>query len=140
MNARCRQTGLSYAEALLAVIVLAIALVPAIEALQTAFTGAAVTETVVQWQQLLSTRAEEVLAEPYASLNAAALAAGSETTPSSYSDPVGGPDRVLTFLSGYDGDDADADSNPFTGPDDGLLWVRVAVENTPYDLVTLVAQ
>jgi len=140
MLERSRQAGFSYAEALLAVTVLAIALVPALETLQTAFTGTAVTETVVQWQQQLATRIEEVLAEPFTTLAAAALAAGSETVPSSYSDPSGGPDRALVFLSRYDGDNADSDDNPFTGTDAGLLWVSVAIENTPYDLTTLVAQ
>ncbi len=135
-----RQAGISYAETLLAVTVLALALVPALESLQTAFTGTAVQEDVMQWQQLLATRMEDILAEPFATLDDAAQAAGSETTPSSYSDPAGGPDRVLVFLSGYDGDNADADGNPFTGSDEGLLWVRIAIENTPYDLTTLVAQ
>ncbi len=135
-----RQAGISYAETLLAVTVLALALVPALESLQTAFTGTAVQEDVMQWQQLLATRMEDILAEPFSTLDDAAQAAGSETTPSSYSDPAGGPDRVLVFLSGYDGDNADADGNPFTGSDEGLLWVRIAIENTPYDLTTLVAQ
>jgi hypothetical protein len=135
-----RETGISYVETLLAVTVLALALVPALEALQTAFIGAAVQEQVVLWQQRLATRMEDLLAEPFASLDDAALAAGSETTPSSYSDGAGGPDRVLVFLSRYDGDNADADSDPFTGTDEGLLWARVAIDNTPYELTTLVAR
>jgi type II secretory pathway pseudopilin PulG len=140
MKSRTRQAGLSYVEALIAVGVLALALVPALEALQTAFTGAAVQETVVLWQQQLATRMETILAEPFASLDDAALTAGSETTPSSYSDAASGPDRVLVFLSRYDGDNADADDDPFTGTDAGLLWVRTAIENAPYELTTLVAQ
>lgn len=135
-----RQAGLSYVEALLAVVILALALVPAVETLQTAFTGAAVQESVVLWQQQLASRMEDVLAEPFASLNEAAQAAGSETAPSSYSDAAGGPDRVLVFLSPYDGDNADADNDPFTDTDEGLLWARVTIENTPYELTTLVAQ
>ncbi|MDH3420875.1 MAG: hypothetical protein OEM78_15510, partial [Gammaproteobacteria bacterium] len=131
-SSRAGQLGLSYAETLLAVVVLAVALVPALETLDTAFTGARVSETVIGWQQALATRMEDVRAQPYGDLDAAATAAGSETTPSSYSDPSGGPDRVLVFLARYDGDNADADNNPFTGADPGLLWVRVAVENTPY--------
>jgi Tfp pilus assembly protein PilV len=137
---RHRQAGLSYVEALLAVVVLAFALVPALESLQVAFTGATVQETVVLWQQQLATRMENTLAEPFASLDGAALAAGSELTPSSYSDAAGAPDRVLVFLSRYDADNADADADPFTGTDEGILWVRVAIENTPYELTTLVAQ
>ena len=135
-----RQAGISYAETLLAVTVLALALVPALESLQTAFTGTAVQEDVMQWQLLLATRMEDILAEPFATLDDAAQAAGSETTPSSYSDPAGGPDRVLVFLSRYDGDNADSDNDPFTGVDEGIVWAQISIENTPYDLTTLVAQ
>ena len=135
-----RHAGISYAETLLAVTVLALALVPALESLQTAFTGTAVQEDVMQWQQLLATRMEDILAEPFATLDDAAQAAGSETTPSSYSDPAGGPDRVLVFLSRYDGDNADSDNDPFTGVDEGIVWAQISIENTPYDLTTLVAQ
>jgi len=134
------QAGVSYVEALVAVVVLGLALVPALETLQVAFRGSAVQADVVLWQQQLASRMEEVLAEPFASLEDAALAAGSESVPSSYSDAAGPPDRVLVFLSGYDGDNADADDDPFTGTDPGLLWARVAIENTPYELTTLVAQ
>ena len=140
MSLHSRQRGLSYAETLLAVVVLAVALVPALETLDTAFTGAQVSETVIQWQQQLTTRMENVRAEPFGDLDAAATAAGSETVATTYSDTVGSQDRLLVFLSRYDGDNADADNDPFTGVDPGLLWVRVAVENTPYDLTTLVAQ
>jgi len=136
-----RETGISYVETLLAVTVLALALVPALESLQTAFRGSAVQEEVILWQQQLATRMADVLAEPFATLDDAAQAAGSETTPSSYSDAAGGPDRVLVFLSRYDGDNADANGDPFdSGMDEGLLWIRIAIENTPYDLTTLVAQ
>ena len=139
-NTRASQVGLSYAETLLAIVVLALALVPALETLDTAFTGAQVSETVIEWQQALATRMTDVIAEPFGDLDAAAQAAGSETVPSSYSDAAGGPDRVVVFLSRYDGDNADADNDPFTGTDAGLLWVRIAIENSPYELATLVAQ
>lgn len=140
MHQLARQSGISYIETLIAVTVLAVALVPALETLQTAFMGSAVQEQVVLWQQQLATRMETVLAEPFSALDDAALAAGSETTPSSYSDAAGGADRALVFLSRYDGDNADADSDPLTGTDDGILWVRVAIENSPYDLTTVVSQ
>jgi Tfp pilus assembly protein PilV len=137
---RRSQIGLSYVETLLAVVVLAFALVPALETLRTAFTGAAVGETVIGWQQSLATRMETVRAEPFGDLDAAAQAAGGETVPSVYSDAAGVSDRVLVFLSRYDGDNADADNDPFTGQDPGILWIRVAVENAPPELTTLVAQ
>lgn len=140
VNFPSSQDGLSYAETLLAVVVLAAALVPALETLDTAFTGAGVSETIIEWQQALATRMEDVRAEPFGDLDAAATTAGSETVPTTYSDAAGGPDRLLVFLGRYDGDNADGDNNPFTGADPGLLWVRIAVENTPYELTTLVAQ
>jgi Tfp pilus assembly protein PilV len=140
VNTHTDQAGLSYVETLIAVVLLAVALVPVLETLGVAFTGAAVSETVIQWQQQVATRMETVRAEPFAALDTAAQDAGSETTPSSYSDVAGGQDRTLVFLSRYDGDNADSDNDVFTGTDEGLLWVRVAIENTPYELTTLVAQ
>ncbi len=140
MNGVSRQQGLSYVEALLAVTVLGLALVPAIEMLQVAFVGSDVQEAGIRLQLQTATRMEQMLAEPFASLDDAAQAAGNETTPSVYSDTAGTTDRTLVFLSRYDGDNADTDNNPFTGTDEGLLWVRVAVEGTPYELSTLVAQ
>lgn len=134
------QAGFSYAETLLAIVVLALALVPAMESLQQAFSGSAVHSTAVQWHNQLATRLEEVRAESFVMLEEAAETAGNETTPSSYSDIAGGVDRLLVFISRYDGDNADSDGDPFTGTDDGLLWVRVAIENTPYAMTTLVAQ
>lgn len=139
-TSRPGQSGLSYVETLIAVTVLGVALVPALEMLTTALRSGAVGEAVLQDQQRLATRMETVRAEPFATLDTAALAAGSPTTPSSYSDPGGGPARVLVFLSRYDADNADGNGNPFNGTDPGLLWVRVAIENTSYDLTTLVAQ
>ena len=133
------QAGLSYAEALVAVAVLAIALVPALDSLQTVFTGADVHEMLRSRQQQIANRMEMLIAEPLSSLDQAAQAAGSETVASSYSDPFG-PDRVLVFLSRYDGDNADGDDDPFSGTDEDLIWMRVAVENTPHELMTLVTR
>ncbi len=139
ISRRHRQVGLSYAEALLAVAVMAAALVPALDSLQTVFAGVAVHEQLRGQQQQIANRMEMLVAEPFSSLDQAAQAAGSETVASSYSDPVG-PDRVLVYLSRYDGDDADGDDDPFSGTDEGLIWLRVAVEDTPHELMTLVAQ
>ena len=80
---RARQAGISYVEALLAVVILAIGLVPALDSLQTASTGSAVHEELLVEQQRLVTRMEEVAAEPFISLDEAAEAAGSETVASS---------------------------------------------------------
>lgn len=136
---RHRQVGLSYAEALVAVAVLAIALVPALDSLQTVFAGGDVHEQLRGRHEQIANHTEMLIAEPFSSLDQAAQAAGSETVASSYSDPVG-PNRVLVFLSRYDGDNADGDDDPFSGTDEGLIWIRVAVEDTPHELTTLVAQ
>lgn len=136
---RQRQLGLSYAEALVAVVVMATALVPALDSLQTVFAGVAVHEQLRDRQQQVANRMEMLMAEPFSSLDQAALAAGSETVASSYSDPVGS-DRVLVFLSRYDGDNVDGDDDPFSGTDADLIWARVAVEDTPHELMTLVAR
>ena len=136
---RHHEAGFSYAEVLLAVAVLALALVPALDALQTAFTGAAVHEELLGRHLQLATRMEEVVAEPFSNLDEAAQAAGSETVASSYSDPAG-PERILVFLSRYDGDNADTDDDPFSGTDEGLIWARVTMEGTLHELTTLVTQ
>ena len=135
-----RQQGLTYVETLVATLILLIGLVPALDALRSAVIGTAGNEAYVNAQHRLGGRFEEVLAEPFATLDAAALAAGSYTTPSSYSEAPGTPGRLIVYLSRYDGDDADGNGNPFNGGDEGLLWVRAEVENTPYALETLVSQ
>jgi hypothetical protein len=135
-----RRAGFSYFEAVLALFVLSLALVPALDALSTsvsAFSQQA--RTVVDHYWTLG-KLEEVLAEPIASLDAAALAAGQVTAPTLYSDPLGAPNRRLVFIARYDGDDADADGDPFSGGDEGLLFVRVALASGESELSTLVTR
>ncbi|MGI9341407.1 MAG: type IV pilus modification PilV family protein [Gammaproteobacteria bacterium] len=133
----CRQQGLTYLEVLVATLVLLIGLVPALDALRNAVSGTAGNEGYVALQHQLEGRLEEMLAEPFFDLNAAA---GAPTTASSYSEPGGTPERMLVFIAEYDGDNADTDDDPFTGTDPGLLWIRTAIEGTPYSLETLLAQ
>jgi hypothetical protein len=132
-----RQSGLTYLEILVATLVLLIGLVPALDALRTAVTGTATNDAYVAAQHRLGGRMEEVLAEPFADLDAAA---GLPTTPSSYSEATGPPWRLLIYIAPYDGDNGDGDGNPFSGGDAGLLWLRAEIEDTPYALETLVAQ
>ena len=54
-------------------------------------------------------------------------------------DPGVPPGRLLVYLSLYDGDNADADDNPFTGTDPDLLWIRIDVEDTVHTLETITA-
>ena len=59
------------------------------------------------------------------------------TVPTSYSDVSGSTDRRLVYIAKYDADNADADDDGFTGVDDEILWVRVEIENTPFEFETL---
>jgi hypothetical protein len=97
-----------------------------------------------------------VLAEPFASLRAAAASQGARLVPGSYSDPAGAPDRLLVHLWYYDAADADGDGDPFTildpnadgdgnpwtgaSPRIGLLWLRVEVAGTALAIETLTAE
>ena len=137
---RSGQSGITYVEVLVAAALIAVTLVPMMDAVRTASISAGVHEdAAVQNLHLVATM-EDVLAEPFASLEAAATAAGSESTLTSYSDLAGSNNRRLVFLSLYDGDNADTDNDPFTGTDQGLMWVRVEVEGTSQAIETLISQ
>lgn len=124
------RSGFSYVEILVAMSLIAIALIPAMDALRVGVTATTVQETRVTNHYELIGRLEQVLAEPFAALSTAAGLAGDEVTPTSYSDPIGSDPRILVFLGRYDLDNADADDNPFTGADPGVLWVRVELEGS----------
>jgi hypothetical protein len=135
-----RSAGFSYVEVLVAAVVLALCLPPALDALRAATSSAAVQSSTIALRYRVGARLETVLAEQYAALDAAAVAAGSAAVPTTYSDPGGTVDRRLVFAARYDLDNLDGDANPRTGGDPGLLWVRVALENRPLiALETLVA-
>lgn len=133
--------GFSYVEVLIATLLIVVTLLPAIEALYPAVAGAGYHGTRVEDHYQLAGRLEELLVEPFADLDAAATAAGNETTPTTYSDTVTHADgRQITrnvFLSRYDSDNADADNNPFTDTEDDLLWIRVEIAGTTDGLETL---
>jgi hypothetical protein len=116
---------------------LAVLLVPAMRALQTGIIGADVHSDIAANHFRLTSRLEELLAEPFVELSDAAIAAGAPTTATSFSDAVGPPGRLLVYLSLYDGDNADADSDPFTGTDADLLWIRVDIEDSVHTLQTI---
>lgn len=139
MNNR-RESGLTLVEVLVAMALLALMLVPAISALQTGAVGADVHSDLATNHFRLTSRMEELLAEPFADLEAAALTAGSPTVETSYSETGGTPGRLLVYLSPCDGDNADNDDDLFTGTDDGILWIRVEAENTVHDLQTVMAR
>lgn len=140
MTRRGKQAGLTLVEVLITMVLLTVLLVPAMRALQTGITGAEIHSDLTTNQLRLTSRMEELLAEPFGDLEAAALAAGSPGIATSYSDAAGPPGRLLVYLSPYDGDNADADDDPFTGTDEGLIWVQVEAENTVNSLQTIRAQ
>ena len=140
MSGARSQLGLTYVEILIAMLVLVIGLVPAMDALRDAVMGTSASEEYVVSQRRIATRMEDVLAKQFADLNDAAAAAGGPTVATTYSDAVATPDRLLVFIAAYDGDNADTDNNPFTGTDDGILWLRVAIEDRDYALETVTAQ
>jgi len=144
MTAPRRQAGLTYMEVLLASVLIALLLVPGLQALQSGLQSTAVQSSLEEEQAILQGKLADLLAMPFATLDAAAQAAGGPTTASSLSDTVTLSDgRSLSrqvFLSRYDGDNADADGDPYSGTDAGLLWLRVAIAGTALAVETLTAQ
>lgn len=131
------QAGLSLVEVLIAVVLLSILLVPALQALQVGMLGADVHVDYSNNHHRIVSRMETVLAEPFADLEAVKT---SPTMPGSYSDAVGTPGRLLVYVAAYDADNADGDNDIFTGPDDGILWIQVTVEGTAQSLQSLMVR
>ncbi len=140
MSRRSAQSGLTLVEVLITMVLLTVLLVPAMQALRTGVTGAQVHADLATDQFRLTSRMEELLAEPFGDLEDAAAAAGGPNAPTSYSETPGEPGRLIVYLSLVDGDNADADEDSFTGTDAGLLWIRVEAEGTVHDLQTLRAR
>ena len=139
-RSRDRQSGVSYIEVLIAALLILISLAPMMDAQRSATPGASAHEDAAVQNLHLIAMLEDVLAEPFSLLEAAAIAAGNETEASSYSDLPGATNRRLVYLSYYDGDNADADDDPFTGVDPDLMWVRTEIEDTLMSIETLVYQ
>lgn len=135
-----RQSGVSYVEVLIAALLILISLAPMMDALRSATPSAGAHEDAATQHLHLTAILEDVLAEPFSLLEAAATAAGNETVATSYSDLAGAANRRLVYLSLYDGDNADSDNDPFTGADPGLMWVRTEIEGTRMSIETLVYQ
>lgn len=120
--------GFAYTEVLVAVVILLVALPPAMDALQSGTQSSRISSRSAGLAMQVSGKMEELLAQPFGALSAAA--AGS-TTPSSYSDPAGTPDRQVVLISAWDMDNADFDDDGFTGTDSDALWIRVEIEDAP---------
>ena len=136
------QSGFSYMELLIATLLIAVMLVPALKAMQSGIQGSAIHTQLAQNQYRMISKMEETLALPYNKLlEQADLVADSKVLiPEPYSDTAGTEFRRLVYLARYDGDNTDADDNPFTGTDTGLLWVRVTIEDNPRALETVIVE
>lgn len=130
-----RESGFSYFEVIIAALVLTMALIPALDALQVGLVGSGVQESYVVAHYRLAGAMEDVLAQPFSALEAEADAVDDPQVPTSYSDPAATPNRRLVYLSAYDPDQAD----PFVDDPTGLVWVRVEIENTPHAAESLTA-
>ena len=141
--------GFSYVEVLVASTLVAIALVPAINALQSGIlsTGAHQNLTVQHYQRLQ--KMAEIQAESYSELLAAAKAATNKSTPTSYSDAAGTNNRRVVYLALYDADadpftltdpNADLDNDLYTGSTTRLLWIRIETEGSTQSIETLMSK
>lgn len=129
-------------EVLIATLLIMIMLVPALDAMQSGIQGSGVHIQLAQNQYRMISKMEQTLALPFSELVAQADLVADPTVliPAPYSDPAGTASRRLVYLARYDGDNADADADPFTGTDAGLLWVRVTIANNPRALETVIVE
>lgn len=115
--------GLAYVEAVLATVMVAVLLAPALNALSSGLMGQQVADTQAEQALALHSKLEEVLAKPYSVLLAETFAVGGNTETSvslALSDPAGSPRRVVTIYRTNGSDVAVTDT--------GLLRIRVAWE------------
>ena len=133
------QIGISYIEILIAMILIATALVPMMNALQTGLQGATLFQTKAEFHHVLTGTIEKVLAEPFDSLDAAATSAGDYTNATTYSD-LGASIPFKVYLWRYDADNADNDNDVFTGGEEDLIWVKVALVDNGQSVETLISK
>jgi type II secretory pathway component PulJ len=119
--------GFSYAEVMLSVVLLAVLLVPALQALQTAIAGTPAAAEASE-QTALQTKMEQVLAAPFSKIYRETFVAGGNTATSAsatFSDPAGTPQRRLVVIYRYD-----AATRLLATADTGIAYVSVYYEAT----------
>lgn len=121
-----RQSGLSLVEVLITVLIIAAVAVPVTDALRGAISVTEQDSLATINHYRLTGKMEEVLAQPFSVVAAAAI---EPVAPTNFSDPLGTTDRRIVYIHSYDGDNHDKDNDPFTGTDSGLLWISVEIEN-----------
>lgn len=117
-----QQHGFSYVEILLSVVLLAVLLVPALEALQSGV-AANHSSSLLTRQFRLQAKMEEVAAKPFAALYSQTYLPGGNTTTAvnaSLSDPTGTPERRNVLVYRYDPSTAG-----LSAADTGVLFVAV---------------
>ena len=143
-----QQKGFSYVEVLVATTLVAIALVPAMNALQTGILSADAHRSMTAHYYSQLKKMEELQATPFTNLLNAAKIAVNNSTPTSYSDGVGA-NRNLVFIALYDADatpftiadsNTDGDNNLYTGNTANLVWVKVITEGSAQGLETLISR
>jgi len=134
-----RTCGFAYLEVMVAVLLIAIVLMPATDLLSSALLGSEVNKDLSSAHYRLVAKMEEVLAKPLPEIRQQADNAGSATAiVAAWSDSAGTPRRRLVYLSRYDADNADGDDLGFSGTEENLLWVKVRIENSDLQVATLV--
>ena len=129
---RHAQRGFSYAEVLLSVMLLAILLVPALQALNNGISGSVISSSLATRQLNLRSKMEEVLSKPFGALYAETYL--SDCTPTAdcntptsgnprFSDSSGAANRRVVVFYRFD-----AATNAQSANDTGLLLVSVYYE------------
>ncbi|MDJ0776559.1 MAG: hypothetical protein QNJ85_01770 [Gammaproteobacteria bacterium] len=136
---KSHESGLSYIEVLVATLLIAVALVPMMEALGPGLQGSRIHSDRAEVNFMLQGKLEQVLAESFDDLDDAAMAAGDFTVATTYSDMAASVPHAV-FIWRWDVDNADADDDSFTGGEDDILWVRVATVNGLAELQTLISR
>lgn len=127
MRATARHHGVAYVEAVLATVMVAVLLVPALNALTTGLLGTEVRSELGNQALSLQSKLDEVLAKPYSTLLAetnAPNANSPSTVSAALSDPPGPARRIVTLYR-TEGDRVASEA------DTGLLHIRVAWEGAP---------
>jgi hypothetical protein len=128
-----RASGLAYLEVMVALVLVVMALVPALNSLQTDTRGGPALVSIAARDAVLRAKMEEVLAKPFDTVNAETFLSGGNTTTSistALSDAAGPDRRIVILYRTEDGKDA-------SGNDTGLVHVRVAFEAGGIALETL---
>jgi type II secretory pathway component PulJ len=139
---RHRMAGLTYVEVLIATALIAVTLLPAMDALKPATQGMSTHEEQTVRHYALIAMLEAVVARPFSELDTEAVTINDPTVASTtYSDAPATNNRRLVYLSRYDADNADGNGDFFdAGMDEGLLWVRVEIEGTDQAIEALTSR